>query len=148
MLSFHDMCTQNRDHKIISAVSTICTYRLWLITILRPNAQPSTGKRSNSQLSQSIRETSMKLCSTHSYYRRNLCVKNKKLMKNCKSELSPIIIIKGSAQGKVLHSKRRNLKCSYAEGRYSTANSGTKTAVLSGTNRCGSFPFLSTPHCL
>ena len=49
-----------------------------------------------------------------------------------------------SAQGHVLHCKRRNLRCSSAEGRCSTKNSGTKIAVLPGLNRCGSFPFF--PH--
>ena len=48
----------------------------------------------------------------------------------------------------VLHCKRRNLGCSSAEGRSSTANSGTKAAVLLGYNRCGSFPFLSASHSL
>ena len=37
-----------------------------------------------------------------------------------------------SAQGQVLHCKRRNLGRSSAEGRSSTANSGTKAAVLRG----------------
>ena len=37
-----------------------------------------------------------------------------------------------SAQRQVLHCKRRNLGCSSAEGRSSTANSGTKAAVLLG----------------
>ena len=53
-----------------------------------------------------------------------------------------------SAQGQVLHCKRRNLVCSSAEGRSSTTNSGTKAAVLLGMNRCGSFPFLSAYHSL
>ena len=42
-----------------------------------------------------------------------------------------------------LHCKR-----SSAEGRSSTANSGTKVAVLPGMNRCGSFPLLSAPRSL
>ena len=36
------------------------------------------------------------------------------------------------AQGQVLHCKRRNLDCSSAKGRSSTANSGTKATVLPG----------------
>ena len=36
------------------------------------------------------------------------------------------------AQGQVLHCKRRNRGCSFAEGRSSTASSGTKAAVLPG----------------
>ena len=52
------------------------------------------------------------------------------------------------AQKQVLHCKRRNLGCSSTEGRSSTANSGTKAAVLLGISRCGSFPLLSTPHSL
>ena len=38
--------------------------------------------------------------------------------------------MKCSAQGQVLHCKRRNLGCCYAEGRSSTANSGTKAVVV------------------
>ena len=38
-------------------------------------------------------------------------------------------------------------ECS-AKGRSFTANSDTKVAVLLGMNRCGSFPLLSTHHCL
>ena len=34
------------------------------------------------------------------------------------------------------------------KGIFSTANSGTKVAVLLGMNRCGSFPLLSAPHSL
>ena len=34
------------------------------------------------------------------------------------------------------------------KGRSSTANSGTKVAVLLGMNRCGSFSLLSAPHSL
>ena len=37
-----------------------------------------------------------------------------------------------SAQGQVLHCKCRNLGCSSAEDRSSTANSGTKAAVSQG----------------
>ena len=37
-----------------------------------------------------------------------------------------------SAQGQVLHCKRKNLGCSSAEGRSFTANSGIKAAVLQG----------------
>ena len=37
-----------------------------------------------------------------------------------------------SAQSQALHCKRRNLGCSSAKGRSSTANSGTKAAVLPG----------------
>ena len=37
-----------------------------------------------------------------------------------------------SAQGQVLHCKRRNLGCSCADGSSSIANSGTKAAVLLG----------------
>ena len=37
-----------------------------------------------------------------------------------------------SAQGQVLHCKRRNLGCSSAERRYFTGNSGTKVAVFPG----------------
>ena len=47
-------------------------------------------------------------------------------------EVSLIVIIEGSVQGQVLHFKRRILGCSSAEGRSSTANSGTKAAVLQG----------------
>ena len=64
-----------------------------------------------------------------------------------------------------LHCKRRNQCCSSTEGRCSTANSGTKTAVLpksrssttnsgtkaailAGINKCGIFPFVSVPHSL
>ena len=47
----------------------------------------------------------------------------------------------------VLHCKRRNL-CSSAKGRSSTANSGTKAAILPGMNSCSSFPLLSAPHSL
>ena len=43
-----------------------------------------------------------------------------------------IYISECSAQGQVLHYKRRNIGCSSAEGRSSTANSGTKAAVLPG----------------
>ena len=42
----------------------------------------------------------------------------------------------------------RNQGCSSTEGRSSTANSGTKAAVLLGINRCGSFPLLFAPHSL
>ena len=49
---------------------------------------------------------------------------------------------------RALHCKRRNLVYSSAEGRSSTANSGTKAAVLPGMNGCGSFPLLSTLHSL
>ena len=55
------------------------------------------------------------------------------------------IIIRVFCPMAVLHCKCRNQGCSSAEGRSSTANSGTKAAVLSGMNRCGSFPLLSTP---
>ena len=41
--------------------------------------------------------------------------------------------LESSAQGQVLHCKRRNLGCSSAEGSSSTANSETNTAVLPGT---------------
>ena len=53
-----------------------------------------------------------------------------------------------SAQRQILHCKRRNIGCSYAEGRSSTANSGTKAVALLGFNRCGSFPLLFAPHSL
>ena len=53
-----------------------------------------------------------------------------------------------SVQGQVLHCKRRDLGCIYAEGRSSTANSGSKSAVLLELNRCGSFPLHSAPHSL
>ena len=53
-----------------------------------------------------------------------------------------------SAQGQVLYCRRRILGCSSAEGRFSTANSGTKAAVLQGLNRCGSIPLLSASHYL
>ena len=42
----------------------------------------------------------------------------------------------------------RNLGCSSAEGRSSTAYSGTKAAVYQGLNRGGSFTLLSAPHSL
>ena len=48
-----------------------------------------------------------------------------------------------SAQGQVLHCKRRNQGCSSAEGRSSTANLEIKAAVLPGINKCGSFPLHS-----
>ena len=50
-----------------------------------------------------------------------------------------------SAQGHILHCKRRNQGCSSAEGRSSTANSGSKAAVLLGAvaSRCFSHPTLS-----
>ena len=53
-----------------------------------------------------------------------------------------------SAQGQVPHCKHRNLGCNSAEGRSSTANSGTKAVVLPEIDRCGSFPLLSVPHSL
>ena len=53
-----------------------------------------------------------------------------------------------SSQRQVLHCKRRNLGCSSAEGRSSTADSDTKAAFYKGFNRCGSFPFLSASHSL
>ena len=59
-----------------------------------------------------------------------------------------IIIIMCSALRQVLHCKRRNLGCSSDEGRSSTANSGTKAAVLLRFNWRGSFPLLSAPHSL
>ena len=37
-----------------------------------------------------------------------------------------------SSQGQILHCKRRKLGCTSAEGRSSTANSGTRAAVLPG----------------
>ena len=37
-----------------------------------------------------------------------------------------------STQGQVLHCKRMNLGCSYTEGKSSTANAGTKVAILPG----------------
>ena len=36
----------------------------------------------------------------------------------------------------------------WPKGKSSTANSGTKVAVLLGMNRCGSFPLLSATHSL
>ena len=59
-----------------------------------------------------------------------------------------LIIIRVSCASKVLHYKRRNQGCSSVEGRSSTANTGTNTAVLPGMNRCGSFPLLSACHSL
>ena len=53
-----------------------------------------------------------------------------------------------SAQEQVIHCKRRNQAYSSAEGRSSTANTGTKAAVLPGMIWCGSFPLLSAPHTL
>ena len=53
-----------------------------------------------------------------------------------------------SGQGQVLHDKRRNAGYSFAEGTSSTANSGTKVAVLPGMNRCGGFHLLSALHSL
>ena len=53
---------------------------------------------------------------------------------------------KCSVQGHVFHSKRMNLGYSSAEGRSSTANSGTKAAVLPGivvASRCFLHPPLS-----
>ena len=54
-----------------------------------------------------------------------------------------LIVEECSAQGQVLHCKRRKLGCSSAKGNTSTENSGTKAAVLPGMIRCGSFPLLS-----
>ena len=48
----------------------------------------------------------------------------------------------------VLHYKRRNLGCSSAEGRSSTANSVTMAAVLQRMNRYCRFPLLSAHHSL
>ena len=47
-----------------------------------------------------------------------------------------------SVQGQVLHCKCRKLGCSSVEGRFPTANSGTKTkaAVLPGTGQVRQFP--------
>ena len=45
-----------------------------------------------------------------------------------------------SAQGQVLHCMCRNQGCSSAEGRSSTANSGTKAAVLLGTEQVQQHP--------
>ena len=53
-----------------------------------------------------------------------------------------------SAQGQVLHYKRRNQGCSSTEGKSSTENSGTQAAVLPGMIRCGSFPLFSALHSL
>ena len=50
-----------------------------------------------------------------------------------------------SAQGQVLHCKRRNQGRSSVEDRSSSANSGIKAAVLPGINRCGSLPLLPHP---
>ena len=50
-----------------------------------------------------------------------------------------------SAQGQVLHCKRRNLGCSSAGGRSSTANSGPKAAVLPGIEKVRQLP---VPHSL
>ena len=50
-----------------------------------------------------------------------------------------------SAEGQVFHCKRRDEGCSSAKGRFSTANSGTKIAVLPGMSRCRSLPLLSAP---
>ena len=54
-----------------------------------------------------------------------------------------------SAQGQVLHCKRRNPDCSSAEGRSPTANSLTKVAVLPGTEQVRQLPLaFRTPHSL
>ena len=56
--------------------------------------------------------------------------------KSCKNQrkiIIPVYISECSAQGQILHCKRRNLGCSSDEGRSSTANSRTKAAVLPGT---------------
>ena len=46
-------------------------------------------------------------------------------------------------EGQILHCKSGYLGCSSAEGRYSSANPGTKAEFYQGLNRCGSFPLLS-----
>ena len=51
-----------------------------------------------------------------------------------------------STQGQVFHCKWRNQGCSSTQGRSSTADSGTKVAVLLEINRCSSFSLLSAPH--
>ena len=51
-------------------------------------------------------------------------------------------------KGRSFTAKRTNPGWSSAEGRSSTANSGTKVAVLLGKNRCGCFPLLSAYHSL
>ena len=48
----------------------------------------------------------------------------------------------------VFHCKLKHQACSSAQCRSSTANSGTKVAILLGTKRCGSFLLLSAPHSL
>ena len=53
-----------------------------------------------------------------------------------------------SVQRQGFHCKLRHQGCSSAQSRSSSANSGTKIAVLPGMNRCGSFPLLSAPLSL
>ena len=53
-----------------------------------------------------------------------------------------------STQGQVFHLKCRNQVAVVSEDRPSTANSGTKVAILLGINRYSSFPLLFVPHCL
>ena len=66
------------------------------------------------------------------------------------TSLSTCLSISSSDQsvlpkGQVLNCKRRNLSCSSAEGRSSTANSRTKVQFYQGLNRCGSFPCFAHP---
>ena len=53
-----------------------------------------------------------------------------------------------SAQGQVLHCKRRNLGCSSSEDRCSTQTQEPMLQFYQGLNRCSSFRLLSAPHSL
>ena len=53
-----------------------------------------------------------------------------------------------TAQGQVLHCKGRNLSCSSAKDRSSTANSEPRLQSYQELNRCDSFPLLSASHSL
>ena len=60
------------------------------------------------------------------------------------SSSSPVFF----AQGQILHRKHRNLVCSSAKGRSSTANPGSRLQFYQGLNRCSSLLLLSAPYCL
>ena len=74
-----------------------------------------------------------------------LCVSLRHFTKHSSSSLSSS---ECSAQEPVLHCKLRYQGADLPKDRSSTANSGTKVAVLLLMNRCGSFPLLSVPHSL
>ena len=65
---------------------------------------------------------------------------------------SPLIeftyIIEWSAQGQVLHCKRRNLDCSSAKAGLPSQIQEPRLVFYKGLNRCDSFGLLSAPHSL